>query len=127
MIKIDKYKKHWNEMALNNEKRIEKLRQKALKDAENLKEILVNEFYVEKVVLFGSIMKKGQFDEYSDIDLAVSGLSKNMYFAALGRLIMESEFNVDLKPIEDVSDLFKLRIAGGKVLYEKRKDSRSGI
>jgi hypothetical protein len=27
-----------------------------------------------------------------------------------------------LKPIEDVSDLFKQRIAKGKVLYEKRED-----
>lgn len=35
----------------------------------------------------------------------------------------ETTFDVDLKPIEDLSDTLKQRIAKGKVLYEKREDS----
>ncbi len=54
-------------------------------------------------------------------DIAVEGLSKKDYFSALARLMMESPFEIDLKPIEDVSDLFKQRIAKGKVLYEKER------
>lgn len=123
MIDIGKYKKRWDEISVNDKKKMEKARQKALREAEKLKDILVGEFYVRKVVLFGSIMDKGEFDEYSDIDLAVEGLSKEMYFAALGRLMLESDFNVDLKPVEDASNLLKSRIIAGKVLYEKRKNS----
>lgn len=40
-----------------------------------------------------------------------------------GRLMMESPFDVDLKPMEDISYLLKQRIAKGKVLYEKKSDS----
>lgn len=73
--------------------------------------------------MFGSILDKDGFREGSDIDMAVEGLPVELYFAALGRLIMESPFDVDLKPIEDASVLLKQRILKGKVLYEKRDHS----
>jgi len=43
------------------------------------------------------------------------------YFTALARLMMQSSFDVDLKPVEDVSDLLRQRISKGKILYEKRQ------
>jgi uncharacterized protein len=122
-IAFKKYKKCWEEETLRSEVKKEKLRQDALKTAERLKDILIRDFSVKKIVLFGSALQKGSFDESSDIDLAVEGLSINAYFTALARLIMESPFEVDLKPIEDTSDLLRKRISQGKVLYEKRKDS----
>jgi uncharacterized protein len=122
-IALKKYKKYWEEETLRSEVKKEKLRQDALKTANRLKDILIRDFSVKKIVLFGSALQKGSFDESSDIDLAVEGLSINSYFTALARLIMESPFEVDLKPIEDTSDLLRKRISQGKVLYEKRKDS----
>ena len=122
-IALRKYKKYWEEEKLRAEVNNEKLRQNALKTAERLKDVLIRDFSVKKVVIFGSALQKGSFDENSDIDLAVEGLSKSAYFTALARLIMESPFEVDLKPIEDTSDLLRQRIAQGKVLYEKRTDS----
>lgn len=82
--------------------------------------ILAEEFPVKKAVLFGSALEKGSFKEDSDIDIAIEGLPKEAYFIALARLMMESPFEVDLKPLEDVDDLLKKNIARGRVLYEKR-------
>ncbi|NWF75125.1 MAG: nucleotidyltransferase domain-containing protein [Nitrospirae bacterium] len=122
-IDLRKYKKYWKEEALRSEVKKEKLRKDALKTAERLKDILIKNFSVKKIVIFGSVLQKGDFDENSDIDLAVEGLPKNAFFTALARLIMESPFEVDLKPIEDTSDLLRKRISQGKILYEKRNDS----
>lgn len=123
MVALRQYKRYWNERVAKDEIKKENLRKDALKIAERLNEILIKEFYVKKVVLFGSILQKRCFEDDSDIDIAVEGLPKKDYFSALARLMMESPYEIDLKPIEDVSDLFKQRIARGKVLYEKREDS----
>ncbi len=122
MTTLKSYKKYWQQKAKKDEIAKEKLRSDAIKIAERLKDIIVKEFRVKKVVLFGSILEKGCFDQDSDIDLAVEGLPKEAYFAAVARLIMESPFEIDLKPIEDVSDLLKQRIEKGKVLYEKTEN-----
>lgn len=123
MVTLKQYKKYWNERAAKDEIKKENLRKDALKIAERLKEILIKEFHVKKVVLFGSVLEKGCFEEDSDIDIAVEGLPKKDYFSVLARLMTECPFEIDLKPIEDVSDLFKQRIARGKVLYAERENS----
>lgn len=123
MTAVTKYKKYWEERAIKDEILKEKLRKDALRIAERLKDILIKEFSVKKVILFGSVLEKSCFDDSSDIDIAVEGLSKKAYFIAFARLMMESPFDVDLKPVEDISDLLRQRIARGKVLYEKRENS----
>jgi predicted nucleotidyltransferase len=120
---LRKYKKYWEEETRRSKVEKEKLRQDALKTVERLKDILIRDFSVKKIVIFGSVLQKGDFDESSDIDIAVEGLPRNAFFTALARFIMESPFEVDLKPIEDISDLLRKRISQGKVLYEKRNYS----
>ena len=118
--KVKKYKKYWDERASHDKIAREKLRRQALKVSKRLGEILISDFHAKKVVLFGSILDKDGFREGSDIDMAVEGLPAELYFAALGRLIMESPFDIDLKPIEEVSPLLKQRIEKGKVLFERK-------
>lgn len=120
---LTEYKKYWDKKAVRDKMAGEKLRLEAERISERLKEILVREFRVKKVVLFGSVLCRGCFKEDSDIDIAVEGLPRHMYFAAAARLMMESPFFVDLKPTEDVTYLLKQRIAKGRILYEKRDDS----
>jgi predicted nucleotidyltransferase len=123
MVVLSKYKKYWEEKASEHEMLKEELRKDALLAAGRLKDILIREFAVKKVVLFGSVLEKGCFQEDSEIDIAVEGLQKDMYFTALARLMSESIFDVDLKPLEDVRSLLKQRITKGKVLYKKRENS----
>lgn len=120
MTSIAAYKRSW-ERTWRREKALqEKRRAEALKIAEGLKEILVQEFNVRRVILFGSALKKHGFDMDSDIDIAVEGLAKKSWFKAVARLMMQSPFPVDLKPMEDVRESIKKGIAKGVVLYEER-------
>lgn len=123
MTTLKEYKKYWDGLAYREKIKREKLRKEALKASERLKKILTEEFQVKKVVLFGSILEEGCFDEFSDIDIAVEGLPKDEYFSALAKLMAETSFDIDLKPIEDLSYLLKQRIEKGRILYEKRENS----
>jgi len=123
MGKLAEYKKHWQIKEAEEAAAGEILRAKAFKTAKLLTDILVTEFGVKRVILFGSALQKHGFDRESDIDLAVEGLEKGFYFSALARLMMESPFEVDMKPIESVKTLLKDRIKKGVILYEKRNAS----
>lgn len=123
-MKTADYKKYWDRIDAEEKAEDETRRMDALKVVQRLKDILVREFKVSKVILFGSILQENHFNRYSDIDLAVAGLAKRSFFRALARLMMESEFEVDLKPVEDLDKgMIGKSILKGEVLYEKRKAS----
>lgn len=122
---IAKYKASWEKRARHQEAENEELRKAAIEVSVKLKDILVNDYHVKKVILFGSILQAGDFNGRSDIDIAVEGLAKDIYFKALGRLMFATDFEVDLKPIEDVDELMAERIKRGRVIYEKGKDPGS--
>ncbi len=117
------YKKHWEEAFFRKEIEKEQHRQAALREAETLKQILIDEFRVKRIILFGSVLCRGAFEADSDIDIAVEGLAKEEYFPALARLMMASPWEVDLKPIEEMEKLLRDHIAEGQILYEKRESS----
>ncbi|MDP2681984.1 MAG: hypothetical protein Q8P28_04135 [Deltaproteobacteria bacterium] len=123
MANIAAYKKGWELIERREKVLQEKRRAEALKIAEDLKDILVQEFKVSRVILFGAVLKKHGFDMDSDIDIAVEGLAKKSYFKAVARLMMQSQFPVDLKPMEDVRESVRKRIAKGVALYEERASS----
>lgn len=88
-----------------------------------LKKILVEKYDVKKIVLIGSFASQERFGFHSDIDLCVEGLSDNLFFEAVGELLIESEdFNVDIIPIEDASPEMKEKIKSGKLIYEKGRN-----
>lgn len=79
--------------------------------------ILVDEFGVQRVVLFGSL-RRGTLHERSDIDLAVKGLAADAYWRALDRATRAAERPVDLIPLEEASPSLRARIdADGEVLH----------
>ncbi|MEW6328435.1 MAG: nucleotidyltransferase domain-containing protein [Thermodesulfobacteriota bacterium] len=125
MTKIDiaKYKAGWEERTRRESAENEAARAKAVQVAQSLAEMLIKNYPVKKVVLYGSVIEPGRFKKTSDIDLAVEGLPKQHYFEALALLMEASPFEVDLKPLEDVSELLRQRIDKGRVLYEKRTNS----
>lgn len=123
MNSLKQYKHSWDRRTDEENRLAESLRKDALHIAEKMKNILVGEFQVTQIVLFGSVLVKGQFTRDSDIDLAVKGLPRKSFMAALARLISESPYEIDLKPFEDVGELLKQRIMTGKVLYAKRPHS----
>ncbi|MGM0367509.1 MAG: nucleotidyltransferase family protein [Actinomycetota bacterium] len=92
---------------------------RALKEAKNISKILVEKFGAKKVFLYGSLAREKNFDDLSDIDLAVVGLG-NKYLKAYGHCIMESKFKLDIRAYEDMTDKFKNIISKeGLILYER--------
>lgn len=82
-----------------------------------LTNILVEQFHVTKVILFGSLVR-GNFDGESDLDLAVGNLMPQDYFRAHAVLNDNSPFPVDLKPLEDLDDTFRIKVERmGECLY----------
>jgi predicted nucleotidyltransferase len=71
----------------------------------------------KEIILFGSL-SDGRFDKFSDIDLAVSGISPGAYFRAVAVLYSIVGWKVDLVAMDYVSKDFAQRIRKrGKILY----------
>jgi len=83
--------------------------------------LLKHEYGAEKVYLIGSLADEERYTEYSDIDLAVVGLSPSLYFKALAVLMRRyfSLTKIDLIPFEDCSKEFQKKIIDyGEVLID---------
>jgi len=81
----------------------------ALKDATKIGCILYKKFGAKEVILYGSILDESKFTKRSDIDFAVKGLESN-YFRAYGYCIRNCNFDIDIKPYEDMTEHFKNKI-----------------
>jgi predicted nucleotidyltransferase len=80
-------------------------------------DVLVREFGVTRIILFGSLAE-GLARDDSDIDLAVAGLAPADYFRALGRTEQAAGGRVDLVPIDEASPELLRRIEEtGEVLH----------
>lgn len=72
----------------------------------------------KEIFLFGSLVD-GTFNEYSDIDLAVTGISARNYFKALVELPTIINHKVDLVALDFTSKDFEKKIKDrGKKLIE---------
>jgi predicted nucleotidyltransferase len=71
----------------------------------------------KEIILFGSL-SDGTFDRFSDIDLAISGISPQSYFKAVAVLSSLIGLKVDLVMMDYISKEFEKRIRKqGKLLY----------
>lgn len=77
----------------------ERKRGKTLTDVINSLKIYFSSKKVGKVFLIGSVLKKGGFYDFSDIDIAVEGLAED-YFHTLSDLETLLEREVDLIELE---------------------------
>jgi len=82
-----------------------------------LTDLLVGEFGVRQVILFGSVAR-GRAHSDTDVDLAVEGLAPERYFEALARCSDVAGRNVDLVPMEEaIPELLRIIRTKGEVLY----------
>jgi predicted nucleotidyltransferase len=80
-------------------------------------------YKVERIVLFGSIVKK-EWRPNSDIDLGVKGIGKKVFIKALAETENFVGVPVEIKPLEDCSPFLKAQIEKeGIVLYEKQRSN----
>lgn len=71
----------------------------------------------KEIFLFGSLVE-GTFDEYSDIDLAASGISPRNFFKALVELPVIIDHKIDLVALDFTSKDFekKIKTRGEKLI-----------
>ena len=83
------------------------LRQRVEKLAQNLKCHLG----IKRVILFGSLIQDGQFDKFSDVDLAVEGLSAEQYWNAW-RMAEDAirEHEIDIVDLDSATQTLKKAI-----------------
>ena len=97
---------HWQ-----NRKVDEALLQRAWHTAHKIAAMLYDEFGAQQVAVFGSLAEQNWFSEWSDIDIAVWGLSSEMYFRASSRASdISGLFKVDLVEYEKCKGIFRERI-----------------
>lgn len=76
---------------------IEKRSQNAWKIARKAAEILKINFAAQQVWVFGSLAHPPGMNPWSDIDLAVRGIPKDKFYAAVAALIdLTADFKIDL-------------------------------
>lgn len=73
----------------------------------------------KEIILFGSLAN-GMADKFSDIDLAVSGISPDIYFKSLAEISSVVGWKVDLVSMDYISADFKESIQKhGRCLYAR--------
>lgn len=85
-------------------KKIEELPYSFQKDIEHATKIL-KENGAEEVYLFGSIVN-GDFDDNSDIDIAVKGIKKRDFYKVASILMFEINADFDLVDLDDKNNRF---------------------
>lgn len=71
--------------------------ERAMRLAHTAAALLRQEFSATKVLLFGSLRHRSWFTPWSDIDLAVWGIPKERFFAAVAAVTASSkDFKIDL-------------------------------
>jgi predicted nucleotidyltransferase len=95
----------------------ESLRSKVREALPGLVAVLVREYGVRRVTLFGSLLHRTP-SERPDIDLLVEGLDSSRRAEALGRLFLLAPLPVDLVPREiGRQEIVQRALDEGEILY----------
>ena len=98
----------------------EGLLHQAWRDAQEVAILLYEEFGATQVVVFGSLTEPMWFTKGSDVDIAVSGLSNDLYHKACIRIMnFDSAFRIDLINFDTSNGLFRERIKQRAMPIEK--------
>lgn len=83
--------------------RNEKLRLQAVKDADAIITMIIEQYNPKTIYQWGSVLKSNAFSSISDIDIAVEGLnSAENFFALVNKADEMTQFPVDIVEIEHV-------------------------
>lgn len=103
------------------EAEIRTLHAQASADFDAIVDMIVREARPGRIVPWGSLLRPERFRPYSDIDIAVEGVTDPETFSRiLGRAHELTRFPVDIVQLERVEPEFRESIeANGRVVYER--------
>jgi len=74
--------------------------------------VLRTKYAADAVIVFGSLAGSGQFDEHSDVDIAVSGIAPKRFFRAWADAgNVTGEFDLDVVDLSDCSPALREKIS----------------
>jgi predicted nucleotidyltransferase len=120
---------NYDAAAENLRKRFEKrrrqrlvLHEKADRDCMAIITMIIKEFNPLRIYQWGSLLHPEQFDENSDIDIAVEGVeSAEAWVALTGKAMDMTSFSLDIVALENVNPLDRGSIVNkGKLVYERK-------
>lgn len=98
----------------------EALLQRAWHTAHRIAAMLYEDFGATQVAVFGSLAQQNWFSKWSDIDIAVWGISDDEYFLAVSKAMdISGLFKVDLVDFESSKGLFRERIQSQLITIKK--------
>ena len=97
------------------------LHSRASADAARIIDMVRLRFNPKRIYQWGSLLHPGQFDEHSDIDIAVEGIeSAALWFALYGEAMAMSPFSLDLVQLEKIDQIHADSIrTRGVCVYER--------
>jgi uncharacterized protein len=101
-----KYVDYWRDRQAQRHAESEVLARRAWADVATVSQRLRAEFGATQVIVFGSLVQSDCFDDESDIDLAVAGVSAGDFFRAMAMANEVAHQWVDLKPLESLDAHF---------------------
>ncbi len=104
------------------QKRLEELETKAERDACRIIEMLKDRYNPARIYRWGSLLRPGRFREWSDIDIALEGLSDPLAgLRALDDACRMTDFPVDLVELDRIDPRHAYDIRReGKLVYERK-------
>ncbi|MCX7030010.1 MAG: nucleotidyltransferase domain-containing protein [Spirochaetes bacterium] len=98
-----------------------RLHEMACADSARIVDMAIREFQPRRILQWGSLLEPDDFDEHSDIDIAVEGLADARGFLdLLGKAIDMTEFPVDLVEWEKLDqDSRESILRRARVVYER--------
>lgn len=94
--------------------------QKASSDAQQIIQMIIHDFQPKRIIQWGSLLNQDQFNEISDIDIAVEGITDaEPYFELIGKAMDITSFPIDIVQLEKIEPEFaEIILAKGKIVYE---------
>jgi len=95
----------------------------ARQDCRQIVDLIVAHYAPRRIYQWGSLLHPDQFDENSDIDLAVEGLaSTEDFFRLFGEAMRMTDFTLDLLEYDKLTPMDRQTITSkGIILYERHE------
>jgi predicted nucleotidyltransferase len=110
-----------DERAASDREARRELHAEAQRDAEAIVEMIIRRFGPRRLVQWGSVLQGDQFREYSDIDIAIEGITDpETFFEILEAAESMTRFPVDIVQLEHVEPAYReLILEKGRLVYER--------
>ena len=98
------------------------LQRQAAADVQAIVALIIRQYHPRRVFQWGSLLRPGDFKPYSDIDIAIEGVTDaERFFALLGDAQKLTRFPLDIVQLEKIAPEYADDIRRyGKIVYEHK-------